>query len=77
MSGMDCDSNVYVHVLDPVLGLDFSGDNVNDTYFCRALSSLLLGDIDAQISLGLWYLKLIRMHWKSILQNCGILAVLW
>ncbi len=53
MSGMDCDSNAYVHVLDPVLGLDFSGDNVNDTYFCRALSSLLLGDIDAQISLGL------------------------
>ena len=39
MSGLDCDSNAYVHVLDPVLGLDFSGDNVNDTYFCKALSS--------------------------------------
>ncbi|MBQ2636149.1 MAG: hypothetical protein IJG09_05555 [Methanobrevibacter sp.] len=52
MSGVDCDSNAYVHVLDPVLGLDFSGDNVNDTYFCRALSSLLLGDIESR-SLGL------------------------
>ncbi len=52
MSGMDCDSNVYVHVLDPVLGLNFSGDNVNDTYFCQALSSLLLGDIEAR-ALGL------------------------
>lgn len=52
MSGMDCDSNAYVHVLDPVLGLNFSGDNVNDTYFCQALSSLLLGDIEAR-ALGL------------------------
>lgn len=47
MSGLDCDFNTYVHVLDPVLGLDFSGDNVNDTYFCKALSSLLLGDIES------------------------------
>lgn len=52
MSGMDCDSNAYVHVLDPVLGLNFSGEDFNNTYFCQALSSLLLGDIESR-SLGL------------------------
>ena len=46
MSGVDCDSNAYVHVANPVLGLNFSSGNVNDTYLCRALSSLLLGDIE-------------------------------
>ncbi|WP_407391350.1 hypothetical protein [Methanobrevibacter sp.] len=48
MSGADSDFNAYVHALDPVLGLDFSGGNVNDTYLCRALCSLLFGDIESK-----------------------------
>ena len=48
MSGVDWEYNAYIHCNSPVLGLNFTSDNVNNTYFCRALSSLLLGDIEAE-----------------------------
>ena len=47
MSGVDSSYNAYVHGIDPVLALNFTGEN-NNTYMCRALSSLLFGEIESQ-----------------------------
>ena len=48
MSGVDSSYNAYVHGVDPVLALNFTGENSNATYLCRALSSLLFGEIESQ-----------------------------
>uniref|UniRef100_UPI00388EC141 hypothetical protein n=1 Tax=Methanobrevibacter sp. TaxID=66852 RepID=UPI00388EC141 len=48
MSGVDSSYNAYVHSVDPVLALNFTGENSNNTYLCRALSSLLFGEIESQ-----------------------------
>ena len=48
MSGADFHRNAYVHSVDPVLALNFTGENSNNTYMCRALSSLLFGEIESQ-----------------------------
>ena len=47
LSGVDFNHNAYIHTANPILGLEFNGDD-NNTYFCRALSSLLLGEIEAK-----------------------------
>ena len=48
MSGVDSSYNAYVHSVDPILALNFTGENSNNTYLCRALSSLLFGEIESQ-----------------------------
>ena len=49
MSGVDSSYNAYVHSVDPVLALNFTGENSNNTYLCRALSSLLFGEVESQV----------------------------
>ena len=48
MSGVDFHHNAYVHSVDPVLALNFTGENSNNTYMCCALSSLLFGEVESQ-----------------------------
>ena len=48
MSGLDSSYNAYIHSVDPVLALNFTGEKSNNTYMCHALSSLLFGEIESQ-----------------------------
>ncbi len=48
MNSIESSYNAYVHSIDPFLALNFTGENNNNTYLCRALSSLLFGEIESQ-----------------------------
>ena len=40
--------HTYIHTTNPILGLEFNGTNTNDAYICKAISSLLLGEIESK-----------------------------
>ena len=48
MNSIESNYNAYVHSIDPVLALNFTGEKSNNTYMCHALSSLLFGEIESQ-----------------------------
>lgn len=48
MSCIDSSYTAYLHSVNPVLALNFTGENSNNTYMCRALSSMLFGEIESQ-----------------------------